>query len=604
MKKISNMEVVITQRFQYAEIIPFKNYSNINEKPRRSKYDAASGNFGLTSAQPNNTHRIVFIPKGKKKTKYFHNDNECTEHIDLKYARNYSDVFDSHNTFYTTDDRHIKDHYAAPFSRVGITTVQRSIIRYEDKITIKIYRQVKVRDANHIYYHRSFYINSLTINLKTGNFTVTAISKNRKESTKKFRTNNFTELHELLVMSYGFIRYGSPRNNLNTEFNEKFSDYEFDTAISNALGIIYAPYRQSGLFLLNQLREKFIRDKKIKVPDFKCNDIFNQFYPTEKFLKKNDRKLIASVLDMFGIKSNATIKIVHKNPDISIPLLAKACYFFGKDYPKYISSIHDECLGTNTDNIFYKAMLRRTLELKGQTIDVNANEKTNIAKLLNDYVKFHAERGARTGGNDSFLNTLYDHFDMMKLVRQYDPTIQLRSRCIREFNREHQELSKIVGTLKRGTVIQYEFDPDTAKVIENPIGIFYPIILKREEEYIEEGMFMYHCVATYANRENSVIVSLRTKNGDDRVTCEYDAYTGRCIQAQHFCDKTPPKHFNDALTELHKRAASIARKGKLKSINKKRVPTVINGVELTVPDLQAQFLLDQINNYEVPIAQY
>jgi len=58
---------------------------------------------------------------------------------------------------------------------------------------------------------------------------------------------------------------------------------------------------------------------------------------------------------------------------------------------------------------------------------------------------------------------------------------------------------------------------------------FYPYILKREDDYSEEGKFMHHCVATYSDKDKSIIISDRTKDGRDRFTCEFTSQTGHMV---------------------------------------------------------------------------
>ena len=108
----------------------------------------------------------------------------------------------------------------------------------------------------------------------------------------------------------------------------------------------------------------------------------------------------------------------------------------------------------------------------------------------------------------------------------------------------------------------------------------HTFILKREEEYMEEGSFMHHCVATYSDKDRSIIISVRTIDSSDRVTCEYDCQSGKLIQARHFCNKQPPADIEMAIEELSKKVEKYARMGILHCIEKKKVPVKINGVEV------------------------
>jgi hypothetical protein len=109
---------------------------------------------------------------------------------------------------------------------------------------------------------------------------------------------------------------------------------------------------------------------------------------------------------------------------------------------------------------------------------------------------------------------------------------------------------------------------------------FYPYILKRDEDYNEEGDFMHHCVATYSDKQKSIIVSIRTKDGKDRVTCEFHCQDGKLIQARHFCNKQPPADMMLAVEQLSIKTKKFARLGILHSIEMKKVPIIINGIEV------------------------
>ncbi len=147
----------------------------------------------------------------------------------------------------------------------------------------------------------------------------------------------------------------------------------------------------------------------------------------------------------------------------------------------------------------------------------------------------------------------------------------------------------------RARANQYKFSERMSEDIESPIQLdvdnkedmkiihstYYPHILRREEQYIEEGSFMHHCVATYSDKDRSIIISLRTNDSSDRVTCEFDCQTGNLIQARHFCNAQPPPHMDYVIVEyLLPKAKKYARLGLLHALEKIKVPIMINGVEV------------------------
>jgi hypothetical protein len=370
--------------------------------------------------------------------------------------------------------------------------------------------------------------------------------------------------------------------------------------------------------------ERFVELKKIKVSN-NYDYWIKKYYPTEKFLKKNDRKLIASILDVFEIKSKITIKLMHENGKMDINSLARLCYFFGDNFSKYIGSIESRhFLNTLNESSFSDGghpKFKFAKEFKNHGFQINNNEKENIVKILNNlncevkgYQRLTNQK--ETLINPRFVGDLYDHFNMIKKLRQFIPDLQLKAKNIDDFDKEHIELSKMMKFLKKGYVTEYRFSDKMVEDVESPIKVninlgndsnptwvtpeYYPHILKREEEYEEEGKFMHHCVASYSDKDKSIIISVRTDDGKDRVTCEFDCQTGNMIQARHFCNAQPPADIALAIEQLKKKAKTYARMGILHCVESKKVPVKINGIEV-VPEKKepiAQSAFDRLFEHQ------
>jgi hypothetical protein len=121
--------------------------------------------------------------------------------------------------------------------------------------------------------------------------------------------------------------------------------------------------------------------------------------------------------------------------------------------------------------------------------------------------------------------------------------------------------------------------------------MYYPVLLKQEMEYSEEGSHMHHCVASYSNKEISIIVSLRADSviGSERVTNEFDVRDKTCTQSRYFCNQSPPEHFEDALNALKRRIGKY--KYPIKSIEKRVIPLTINGIDVTKTTLPTDDVL-------------
>jgi len=597
------MEDILTQRFHYATIIPYKDYSKLCDKNHSintfiNSLHVLDGLFLAENTSTNIKGTIFSLPekRGKKRTHYFHSENnEEQEKFQLNYLYTGKD-----HSFDTIKDNQIKRHFGNPFSDITINTVERSIKRHGDKVTIKVYEGHKKRKLNAIYFKKMFNVSSITFNLVTGNFTTLFISKGSKlPAQKQFRTNSFNSLKKILLKTSGLFEKRDINENSNVYdlYHESFNDVEFQNVTVDSLGL---DHFSKDFF--TKIMTKFVYVKKIKV----SNDYefwIENFYPTEKYLKKNERKLMASILDMFKIKSKITIKLIHDNTKLDIFGLSILCYLFGDKYSKYVGNINPKFFKKSNvekmkDYIPIKNTFIKDKSTHGYVL--TDNEKENIVKIINssEFIDF-----------DFVQHELLDHFNMIKKLRTYTSDLQMRARTYIEFKKEHSELTKQMSLIKKGWVTEYIFVDRMILEVEKPINveielpdgeqtldIFYPYILKRDEEYDEEGSFMHHCVATYSDKKSSIIISIRTKDGLDRTTCEFDCQTGKIIQAKHFCNKQPPPEMELAIEELKDKTEYYARIGLLHSLEQKRVPVKINGVEIVVEDREPRRINDLWGN--------
>ena len=390
-------------------------------------------------------------------------------------------------------------------------------------------------------------------------------------------------------------------------------DFEFNNKIKDILGFntfLFSNGSHFKEYFYNQIIEWFVKTKNIKVPNDYVN-LLTSMYPTEKYLKKNDRKLVASILDLFQIKSKITIKILHEEPDIPIDVLCRLCYLFGDDFPKYIGSINK--------NIFQKSKYRTNIsspmglesmskhfipKFKTHGFHIKDIEKENLVKLFNS-----EDKGGRLVFSDAQMLLIWDHFKMINKIREFEPDLIMNATNWNKFDGEHGQFTKIIRAIKKGYVIQYVYPEISVNQIQQPIKVsdvddyklITPHILTREEEYIEEGSFMHHCVATYAETDTSMIVSLRTEDKQDRVTCEFNLSDGRLIQSRHFSNRQPPTYFNYAIEQVSDIVRLNARFGTLGWIKKEKVPVKINGVEVKKEDREPRSIGDLFFDERPPL---
>lgn len=603
------MEDILRQRFNFARISPYRNYTPIDShhEPKKNKTKRSTSvlDIDLLDIESNDSDSPVrreyngislMIPKKentKYKRKFFYGD-DIEERHQIVYPP--SPFFEKHNEFlshemvmdyYTVKDRHIKSFYNSPFSSIEVTTIEKSIVRHGDKITFKTYRHMKTRGVNCKYFRNRSIANSLTYNTITGNFTTVRYEKNPKHKSSRIRTNSFEELEFFINRAIERkVTLGSPNKLVNELYAKSLDGEAFLTCFIETLGLNCTTTLVNKL-LIEAFIEKFVEVKKIKVPNVYVK-FLTKYYPTEKFFKKNERKLISSITDMFKIKSKITNKILHESPDVHLPTLIGICQLFGENYPKYIGNIKKEQFCRKEGRYYPSGDETRYGILNRDKIvfDLTHKEKENILGIINTHP---------SGVSGDCLRTILDHINMILTLRDLTE-IDFKARNYTEFNREHSEYSKLMSMIRKAYVNEFVFNEKMTTDVEEPIVMnkisddglnlitttYHPILLRREEEYIEEGSYVHHCVAGYANRETSIIVSLRNYENGDRVTSEYDVRNGNCVQSKYYHNSPPPSDFLVPLKRLQDKISKHAMKDRLKMIERKKVRAKINGIEIPI----------------------
>jgi hypothetical protein len=591
---------ILLQRFNYASITAYKNSSLVLSKPK---------NLGLNtfSLDDFNDGIILNIDSKndckRKNTKYFYSGEETGIRIRVE-------PFFKSLTYLTNNDSEIKEHYGRAFSSITTHIYERSIFLKDDKITIKTNHYIKSRHFNCKFFKKRFSCKGISINLKSGNICTFTISRGHKQ----IRRNSFG--HLLPILQSRLTRFNNninaicPENrlynsiydityptNFKNEFTNEMCDEKFIISLYETLntipGVKIDPptnFNYNVGWINISIVQVFVVLNGIKVPN-NYHHLINYWYPTKVFLKKNDNKLIASILDRLKIKSKKTIKLLHENPLLDLNFFYKFVRYFGfEDFHKYIGNVNPSLFSSISDTTNQPGISQYPLNDSTSIFNLNDTEKFNVLKIINDFteitkITINLNLGMATVSLEqqkkSFLNTLDDHIKMLNNIREFYPEIQFKSQTVKSFNEEHLEFSRRDNLIKRGYTIEYVFDEKLIEFIEKPIIIddkntYYPVILKRDVEYTMEGEHMHHCVGSYSDNDSALIVSLRSLSTDgyERITCQYNTKDKRCVQSKYFCNATPPEHFEQPLKILTDKIKNYSKS--LISIEKIKTPYALN----------------------------
>jgi hypothetical protein len=290
------------------------------------------------------------------------------------------------------------------------------------------------------------------------------------------------------------------------------------------------------------------------------------------------------VLDLLEMKDNFTIKLLHKYPFINMRMLKTLHVLFGGS--KYLSNVDDVVFKNMQCRVFWDDSNINKFTLKHYIKDLNdlpelwEIEKSNLVKILN------GDSSASNHISTSKSSLLYDHFNMLRQIRVYNPDLYMSTTTLKTMNEEHIEFADMVSKINKGYIVSYRFNELMVKDVESPLGIdentYYPYILKNEDDYNEEGSFMRHCISSYYDKEKSIIVSLRKDN--ERWTCEFDVANGVLVQMKGRFNSDPPSFIMDMVeNNILKKTRTWSRANKLKCIEKVETPLLINGKEVERP---------------------
>lgn len=618
---------VLTQRFNFFEISLYRDYSVLSSKPEKKKAESIELETDgidklLLFLEDENNNRVfhsnhtLFLhnkKEGKKKnTKYFY----CEDGLSDEKVR-----ISPLGTFYTQDEAKLKKYYGNPFASIKTSIFERTINMSDDKISIRFSRFEKTRQVNCKYFRKHSYSMGVSMNLKTGNI---IIYRGDKKAIK-IRQNSFLYLKEVLKdflnetkTCVGFFLEGIPKRTLkiNDKFLEVFNDAEFNDTLFHVLSSKVP--QPDALHLINTKTitdfaykgfvKLFVQTNNIKVPN-DYEDLMLQWYPTKPYLKKNENKLVVSILDRIGLKSKSIIRLVHANPKIDISKLTLLGKYFGySNVHKYIHNISPGYFNNNWKLYDDQANIESMFSVLNEKFeyDIKDSERSVLLKLIN---QFFSETDLHATSIKHQIGQFNDHLDLITRIRRHIPEMEIRCQGLKDFHHEHIELSKIERSIKKGYSIQYTFKEDLIKHIEKVITPamvntqdgqdFYPIILKTDGQYTEEGAHMHHCVATYADRENSIIVSIRetSAEGHERVTCEFNLQK-ELVQAKYFCNAAPPERFEAIVEKLMHRIKTY--KGSIKSLGKEKIPLVINGRTIEVQERKEVGLYEMLFDNRQP----
>lgn len=349
-----------------------------------------------------------------------------------------------------TDQDEIKKLYGDKNYRIETQTLERKLSIKDNVLILKKSLLIKIRREGKLYFSKKLEVRYLKIDFNTGNFlTLYSFGGIKRKRQLIIRRNCFDKLEPFFNFDKGYSDFWDSGEFKNIPHGDRLFRIHNVTLQKPITDFLMRKYSSSwsGKDITGLFSRIFIEIKGIKVPDNDIDRLITCFYPTQKFLKKNNNKLVQSALDYMGMNESYTVKLVHKYPELDYRLLKTLHHMLGGS--KYLSNVDprfftdindfvDEGIIVNDPNI-NKFSLRVLEENLKQLPELSNKEKGNLVKVINDVVDIHNKTKSKIGLP---WHMFMDHLNMIGKIRPYDSNVGLHSTTFRTFNIEHSELGK------------------------------------------------------------------------------------------------------------------------------------------------------------------
>ena len=421
-----------------------------------------------------------------------------------------------------TEDAFV-EHFGNPFASVHFDRQRLFIEEGDDKISIKFQFHQKNRQVGGRYFRERKVTQYLTFNLKKKMFYSGTFSTKKKKVIgrsmkvnptyfaietflRNIRIENSVALDQYLYFFLEKIwdRLGI-ENPQNFQWDCMRSFYSLTYYLVNGIKIPNNWRKFTGIFFPKKELKKFdmnlvdVAMDKLKLKGSKVKQIFNE-------MEWIDFDRLYMVYNILGIDRFNKIENKVFDPyygDEAIPMeMNKMGGFF-------------ECFYSDKEQ-FNQYHLGRIL------VPLTSKEKDRILDLI-PYFDHYKWR------------TLIDHLEMKRDLMNLGEDVKFKFTNISSFNLEHEEFSRLLQSYRKGEVERFYGNIDSLETpIEHEGETYYPVLLRKTEDYEKESQHQRNCVRGYSERPDCLIFSIRkgSTDGDERITVEYQYRQNEILNVQ------------------------------------------------------------------------
>lgn len=405
-------------------------------------------------------------------------------------------IFQMGQTYHDEESfqRNIKNQLCSIFTTKVLIVVEEK----EEKVAFKLFTSYFEKRVGKQWFKVNKNVDYISVNRKTGDIYVGYIhGYHKKRKVIKAVRRNFFSNEFLSGMASKIKNFGNTHIPNAAEIANEASDIFINSIVSDSSNLT----REQKIF-------KFYLDKK----GFKYPNNFNLYRNIywdknfKKILKKNNKKLVDSLMTLYGVHGKKLKKYLHQSIGLNVPNYVFCSKFFGEDW-----------LNQSEDAILKLLNYEPNLNLPDEVTREFFSPK-EIRKIFNMVINSVCE-------SQIDVYTFNDHVRMYLDLKRYgENTLEWTTdgSNYSKFHEEHLDWTDKLEHYRRGTYDR-EYPKYFYEQIERPIEDYLPVILKNSNEYNSESQVQSNCVKGYIGRPYSFIVSLR-KGGIDsdvRATIEY-----------------------------------------------------------------------------------
>jgi hypothetical protein len=445
------------------------------------------------------------------------------------------DKFFSDAQFHT-EDAFVK-HFGNPFASVHFDRVRLFIEEGDDKISIKYQTYIKDRKVGGRFFTERKNTQYFTFNFKKKMFYSGTFSTKKKQVIGRSMKVNPT-----YFTIEAFLRNIRIDNSVAVDqylyfFLEKIWDRMGIENPQNFQWDCMRSFYSLTYYLVNG----------IKIPN-NWRKFTGTFF-SKKELKKFDMNLVDTAMGKLKLKGSKVKQIFNEMEWIDFDRLYMVYNILGIDrFNKIENKVFDPYYGDETMPMemnqmggsfecFYSDKEQFSQYFLGRIlVPLTPKEKDRILDLI-PYFDHYKWR------------TLIDHLDMKKDLMNLGEDVKFKFTNISSFNLEHEEFSRLLQSYRKGEVERFYGDVDS---LETPIAhegeTYYPVLLRKTEDYEKESQHQRNCVRGYSERPDCLIFSIRkgSTDGDERITVEYQYRKNEILNVQERAkfNAMPPLEFS------------------------------------------------------------